>query len=73
MRVAISIFLLALLAAVGVYAYQGMMVPDAPVPTYGVVVFTIGAAVLAIVGIGLIALLFYSSRHGYDEPPHMER
>ena len=73
MRVAISIFLLALLAAVGAYAYEGLMVPDAPVPTYGIVVFTIGVALLVIVGVGLMVLLFYSSRRGYDEPPHLER
>jgi len=73
MRVAISIFLLALWGAVGAYAYEGLMVPDAPVPTYGIVVFTIGVALLVIVGVGLTVLLFYSSRRGYDEPPHLER
>jgi hypothetical protein len=30
------------------------------------VVFSVG------LGCGLMALLFYSSRHGYDEPPHAE-
>ncbi|MGY3442221.1 MULTISPECIES: hypothetical protein [unclassified Bradyrhizobium] len=72
MRIAISIGLLVLLAAVGAYAYEGLTV-DAPIPTYGVVLFTIGVAVLAAVCIGLMGLLFYSSRHGYDEPPHMKR
>lgn len=73
MRVAISIGLVTLLAAVGVYAYEGLMVSDAPVPTYGIVLFTIGTALLVIVGVGLMGLLFYSSRHGYDEPPHIKR
>ncbi|KWV48808.1 hypothetical protein AS156_17550 [Bradyrhizobium macuxiense] len=73
MRVAISIVLIALLVAVGTYAYEGLMVSDAPVPTYGIVLFTIGIALLVIVGVGLMGLLFYSSRHGYDEPPHIER
>ncbi|MBR0894270.1 hypothetical protein JQ616_04850 [Bradyrhizobium tropiciagri] len=72
MRVAISIALLALLAAVGAYAYEGLTV-DAPVPAYGIALFTIGIAVLAAVCVGLMGLLFYSSRHGYDEPPHVER
>ncbi|NEV01084.1 hypothetical protein [Bradyrhizobium uaiense] len=72
MRIAISIGLLVLLAAVGAYAYQGLTV-DAPVPTYGIVLFTIGIVLLAAVCAGLMGLLFYSSRHGYDEPPHMKR
>ena len=73
MRIAISIGLLVLLIAVGTYVYQGLTVPDAPVPTYGIVLFTIGIALMVVVGVGLMGLLFYSSRHGYDEPPHIER
>lgn len=72
MRIAISIGLLTLLLAVGAYAYEGLTV-DAPAPTYAIVVFTIGAVLLAAVGIGLMGLLFYSSRRGYDDPPHIER
>ncbi|OKO79979.1 hypothetical protein [Bradyrhizobium sp. NAS96.2] len=72
MRIAISIGLLVFLAAVGVYAYEGLTV-DAPVPTYGIVMFTIGIAVLGTVCVGLMGLLFYSSRRGYDEPPHVKR
>jgi hypothetical protein len=73
MRLAISIGLLALLAVVGIYAYGGMKLPDAAVPTYGYVVFGVATAMLAIVGVALMGLLFYSSRHGYDEPPRYER
>lgn len=73
MRIAISIGLAALLLAVGVYAYQGLTVTDAPVSTSGLVVFTIGVTVLVVVGVGLMGLLFYSSRRGYDDPPHIER
>ena len=73
MRIAISIGLLVLLAAVGAYAFEGLMVPDAPVPTYGIVMFTIGITLLVAVGVGLMGLLFYSSRRGYDAPPHIKR
>jgi hypothetical protein len=73
MRVAISIGLLALLAAVGAYAYEGVILPDAPVPTYGVVIFSVAVTLLVAVGVGLMALLFYSSRRGYDDSPHIER
>ncbi|MHC2254445.1 hypothetical protein [Bradyrhizobium embrapense] len=73
MRIAISIGLLALLVAVGAYAYEGLVMPDAPVPAYGIVTFTIGIVLLATVCAGLMGLLFYSSRRGYDEPPHIKR
>jgi peptidoglycan/LPS O-acetylase OafA/YrhL len=73
MRIAISIGLLVLLVAVGAYVFEGLTVPDAPVPTYGIVVFTIGVTLLVVIGIGLMGLLFYSNRRGYDEPPHIER
>jgi TRAP-type C4-dicarboxylate transport system permease small subunit len=40
----------------------------APMPTAGYVAMTLGVLFSLIVGCGLMALLFYSSRHGYDEP-----
>ena len=49
------------------------MVPGTSVPTYGIVMFTIGITLLVAVGVGLMGLLFYSSRRGYDEPPHIKR
>jgi len=73
MRIAISVGLLVILDAVGAYAFEGLIVPDAPVPTYGIVMFTIGITLLVAVGVGLMGLLFYSSRRGYDEPPHIKR
>ncbi|WP_076864151.1 hypothetical protein [Bradyrhizobium mercantei] len=72
MRIAISIGLLAFLVAVGAYAYEGLTV-DAPAPAYSLVVFAIGITLLAALCAGLMGLLFYSSRHGYDEPPHIKR
>jgi hypothetical protein len=38
-------------------------------PTTGYVAMTLGIVFSLLVGCGLMALLFYSSRHGYDEPP----
>jgi hypothetical protein len=38
-----------------------------PMPTVGWVALAGGAALSLIVGCGLMALLFYSHRHGYDE------
>ncbi|MEY9881910.1 hypothetical protein [Bradyrhizobium sp. USDA 329] len=44
-----------------------------PMPLYGNVILS-GAAVLILVsGCGLIALMFYSHRKGYDEPARSNR
>jgi hypothetical protein len=37
-------------------------------PTTGYVALALGVVFSLLVGCGLMALLFYSSRHGYDEP-----
>ena len=57
-----------LLVATGVIAYLGWSVGDADVPTSGYVAMGFGVIFSLLVGIGLMALLFYSSRKGYDEP-----
>lgn len=67
--------LLALLGATMIFAYVGL-VPHEGAPALGVHGWTamiIGAVFSIVVGGGLMALLFYSSRHGYDEPPQIER
>jgi hypothetical protein len=38
-----------------------------PMPPVGYVAMTLGIAFSLIVGCGLMALVFYSSRHGYDD------
>ncbi|GKQ53091.1 hypothetical protein [Bradyrhizobium sp. Ce-3] len=57
-----------LLVATGVVAYLGWSLGDADVPTSGYVAMGFGVIFSLLVGIGLMALLFYSSRKGYDEP-----
>ena len=37
-------------------------------PTTGYVAMGLGILFSLLIGCGLMALLFYSSRHGYDEP-----
>ena len=39
-------------------------------PTEGYVALVFGAFIAVLVGVGLMARLFYSSRRGCDEPPH---
>jgi hypothetical protein len=73
MRAATAIafaLLLGLLGAVGWFAYTGLAAPGEPMPAEGYAALVAGAAFAIIVGVGLMALLFYSSRAGYDEPPH---
>ncbi len=69
MRILLIVFLLALLAGVGYFAYSAMTVPGEAMPAQGYIALALGAVFSLIVGVGLMALLFFSSRRGYDEPP----
>jgi hypothetical protein len=67
--IALVVALIAILAAALWYAagaWISVAVP--PMPTVGYVAMILGIVFSLIVGCGLMALLFYSSRHGYDEP-----
>ena len=60
--------LLLLLVATGVIAYLGWTLGYADVPASGYIAMGFGVIFSLVVGVGLMALLFYSSRKGYDEP-----
>jgi hypothetical protein len=45
-----------------------LTVGDAAVPTSGYVAMALGVIFSLVVGFGLMALIFYSSRKGYGEP-----
>ncbi|WP_315755395.1 MULTISPECIES: hypothetical protein [unclassified Bradyrhizobium] len=66
--ITIIVALLLILAAAIVFAYQGLTLPGDPMPREGWIALTLGVVFPLIVGIGLMVLLFYSSRKGYDEP-----
>jgi hypothetical protein len=72
MRILLIVFLLALLGGVGYFAWSGLAMPGEAMPTQGYVALAIGVVFSLVVGVGLMALLFFSSRRGYDEPPHYE-
>lgn len=57
-----------LLVASGVFGYLGWMLGDANISTSGYVAMALGVVSSLFVGIGLMTLIFYSSRKGYDEP-----
>jgi flagellar basal body-associated protein FliL len=60
--------LCALLVAACVLGYLGWTSTDNGVPASGYVALVLGVVFSLVVGIGLMALVFYSSRKGYDEP-----
>jgi hypothetical protein len=67
---AILIILVILLVATLVVAYLGWTLGEgAQVPASAYVAMAFGVIISLAVGFGLMALLFYSSRKGYDEPP----
>ena len=60
--------LFVILAAGCVFAYQGLTVhSDFQMPAEGYVALGFGVFFSLIVGIGLMVLVFYSSRAGYDD------
>jgi hypothetical protein len=66
----IVIVLVGLLVAAGVFGYFGWAQGGGTdMPASGYVAMALGVILSLAVGFGLMALLFYSSRKGYDEPP----
>jgi TRAP-type C4-dicarboxylate transport system permease small subunit len=66
-RIAVVVTLLALLAlalAFAVYSWNAIEGP--PMPTTGYVAMALGVVFSLVIGFGLMALVFYSSRRGYD-------
>jgi len=66
----IIVILVVLLGATGFVAYLGWILGSgAEVTTSGYVSMALGVVLSLAVGFGLMGLVFYSSRSGYDEPP----
>ena len=74
LTLALMAVLIAFLAAsvwFAIYAWNHIEGPSTPPEGY--LALTLGAFFSLVVGIGLMALMFYSARHGYDDPdgrPH---
>jgi hypothetical protein len=57
-----------------VVAYYGWIsAAGTDVPESGYLAMALGIIFALVIGIGLMGLLFYSSRYGYDESPELER
>ena len=66
--VVLVVVLLGLLIAAILFAVRSFTsLEGPPMPEVGYVAMTIGVVFSLLVGITLMTLLFYSSRHGYDE------
>ncbi|MEJ0077582.1 MAG: hypothetical protein WDO17_19550 [Alphaproteobacteria bacterium] len=65
--------LVALLAiALWFMVYSWTAIEGPSIPTVGYVAMALGVVFSLVVGCGLMALVFYSSRGGYDAPPHYD-
>jgi hypothetical protein len=62
--------LLGLLALALWVAYRQWIMVDVEMPAWAWVSLALGSLMALLVGGGLMALIFYSSRKGYDESPH---
>jgi hypothetical protein len=68
--VLLIVVLLTLLGASAWFAYDGLTVgDDTAMSDHAYIAMGLGIFFSLLVGGGLMALLFYSSRRGFDEPP----
>ena len=65
--------LLAILAVAIWFAAQSWMIDGPPLPTQGYIAMTLGVVFSVVIGCGLMALVFYSNRYGYDEQSNRDR
>jgi hypothetical protein len=66
--IALVTVLVVILAAAGWFAASAWVsLSGPPMPTAGYVAMILGIVFSLLIGCGLMALLFYSSRYGYDE------
>jgi hypothetical protein len=66
--VVLVVVLLGLLIAATLFAVRSWTsIEGPPMPQVGYIAMTIGVVFSLLIGVTLMALLFYSSRHGYDE------
>ena len=60
--------LLALAVAVGVWAWQE--IGDVEISRHGLIALTLGVVFTFLLGAGLMSLVFFSARRGYDDRAH---
>jgi hypothetical protein len=60
-----------LFAGAVAFAYFGLSEPGQPMSPEFFMALILGSLLSLTVGVGLMVLLFYSHRKGYDEPPRL--
>jgi len=71
-KVALIVTLLALLGVSLWFAAHSFMLEGPPMPPEFYIAMAFGIVFSLVVGIGLMALIFYSSRRGFDEPAQLD-
>jgi len=68
------VVLLGLLGASGWFALQSWLSVDGPpMPTQGYIAMILGVVFSVVIGCGLMALVFYSNRCGYDDASNRDQ
>ena len=71
---AMVVVLLGLLGASGWFALQSWLSVDGPpMPTQGYIAMILGVVFSVVIGCGLMALVFYSNRYGYDDASNRDQ
>jgi hypothetical protein len=71
--VALALVLFSLLGLAVSFMIAAWTRTDAQMSAHGWTALVLGVVLSLIVGCGLMALMFFSSRRGYDEPPNFNR
>jgi len=59
-----------LILAIALAAYTWWRMADVEIGVHGLIALILGAVFSLLLGGGLMALVFYSNRHGHDDRPH---
>jgi hypothetical protein len=71
---ALVVVLLGLLGASVWFASQSWLAVDGPpMPTQGYIAMILGVVFSVLIGCGLMALVFYSNRYGYDDASNRDQ
>src|SRR5215472_12225861 len=70
---AVVVILLGLLAGSVWFAAQAWTFDGPPMPAQGYIAMVLGVVFSIVIGAGLMALVFYSSRHGYDDASNRDQ
>jgi len=70
---ALVVILLGFLAVSVWFASQSWLVDGPPMPAQGYIAMILGVVFSVLIGCGLMALVFYSNRHGYDDASNRDQ